>query len=291
MPLSESRITIVGLGLMGGSLALALRGRCARMVGVDRDPVAVELARGAVDFSTPDLASGLRDCNLIVLATPVRSILSLLSALQSLIPDPQPPTSNLRLPISVLDLGSTKASIVSAMDSLPPPFDPIGGHPMCGREVAGFAHADADLYRGRTFVLVPLARTSKRTRVLAGELVAAIGANAVELAAARHDALTAITSHLPYAAAVALMQAALSSNDDRLWDMTASGFRDTSRLAASDPTMMVDILITNRAAILDALARYRAELDSLIALIDRADPEALSDAVSPAQAKRSRMFK
>lgn len=287
----DSRITIVGLGLMGGSLALALKGRCAAIVGVDRDPAAVELARarGAVDFATPDLASGLRDCNLIVLATPVRSILSLLTDIPALTPNPS--TLNHESPVSIFDLGSTKSAILSAMDSLPPHFDPIGGHPLCGREVAGLAHADPTLYRGQTFVLAPLPRTSARTLGLAREIVAAIGANAVELSGARHDALTAVTSHLPYTVAAALMRTALTSNDDHLWEMMASGFRDTSRLAASDPTMMVDILITNRAAILDALARYRAELDSLTALIDRADADELREALAPAQAKRGEMFK
>jgi prephenate dehydrogenase len=100
-----------------------------------------------------------------------------------------------------------------------------------------------------------------------------------------------MVSHLPYAVAATLMRAVQSVGDEQLWEMAASGFRDTSRLAASDVTMMTDILLTNRAALLDALTRYRRELDSLIALIDAADPDSLHAALAPGQSKRARLFR
>jgi prephenate dehydrogenase len=271
---------------MGGSLALALHGRCARLTGVDHDPAVVALAgeRGIVDLATPDLASGLRDCDLLVLATPVRTILALLAQL----PTTNPHASR---PISVLDLGSTKGAIARAMEALPAGFEPIGGHPMCGREVAGLEHAEAGIFAGHAFVLVPLANTTARTRGLARQLVRALGARAVEMAAAQHDRLTALASHLPYVAAAALVRAAQAQGDEQVWQVAASGFRDTSRLAASDLTMMVDILLTNRKAVLAALQGYQAELGELAALIEAGDPGALRAALEPARQRRSELFR
>jgi len=282
--LAEARVAVVGLGLMGGSLALALRGRCREIVGVDPDPAAADFARArgvidrAVDFDSA------RGCDVLILAAPVRVILAQLRALSI-----SPPAERRRATV-VLDLGSTKTEIAALMQALPPHFDPIGGHPMCGREVSGIEHAQAGLYRGKIFVLTPLARTSPAALALANRLVAAIGARPFVLTPERHDALAALSSHLPYAAAVALVRAALSSQDDGLWTMAASGFRDTSRLAASDVTMMVDILLTNRPALLDALGRYRMELDALAALIDAGEPEALRTLLAPAQARRAGLF-
>lgn len=280
--LANCQVAVVGLGLMGGSLALALRGHCREVVGVDADPAALRFALDhAVVDRTADFDSAL-DCDLLVLATPVRTILAQLDHLSRF---------TLHAPrFTLLDLGSTKAQIVAAMQSLPSHFDPIGGHPMCGKEVSGIAHAEADLYRGRTFVLTPLERTSPAALALAQELIETIGARPLVLSAERHDALAAVSSHLPYAVAVALVRAAQSLGDDQLWALAASGFRGTSRLAASDLTMMTDILLTNRAALLDALARYRHELDALIALIDASDPEALRAALAPVQSKRARLF-
>ena len=158
---------------------------------------------------------------------------------------------------------------------------------MCGKEVSGIENAEANLFRDKTFVLTPMRRTSSAALALAQELIAAIGARPLLLSPDRHDALAAMSSHLPYVAAAALMCAAQTVEDDQLWALVASGFRDTSRLAASDLTMMVDILLTNRAAILDALGSYRTELDWFITLIDAADPDALRAALAPLAAHRA----
>jgi prephenate dehydrogenase len=281
--LSTARVAIVGLGLMGGSLALALRGCCREIVGVDADPAAL---RFALDHSiigrAADFDAAL-DCDFVILAAPVRAILSQLDHLSHV--------TRHSSRVTLLDLGSTKSQIIATMQSLPAHFDPLGGHPMCGKEVSGIAHAEAGLYRGKVFVLTPLERTPPRALALAHELIETIGARPLVLSPERHDALAAVSSHLPYVVAVALMRAAQSLDDDQLWALAASGFRDTSRLAASDVTMMTDTLLTNRAAILDALTGYRRELDSLIALIDAADPAALRAALAPAQSHRSELFR
>ncbi|MEK7278973.1 MAG: prephenate dehydrogenase/arogenate dehydrogenase family protein, partial [Chloroflexota bacterium] len=211
-------------------------------------------------------APALAAADLLILATPVRTILDHLNQLSH-------SAFIIHHSSFIIDLGSTKQEITSAMSKLPAHFDPLGGHPMCGKESGGITNADPDLFRGKTFALTPLERTTPRALALAHELISAIGAVPLILSAERHDELAAVTSHLPYLTAAALMRAAESFNDEQLWQMTASGFRDTTRLAASDLTMMIDILLTNRAAVLDALTHYRAELDSLAALIASADPD------------------
>jgi prephenate dehydrogenase len=280
--LSGCRVAIIGLGLMGGSLALALRDKCAEIIGVDTNAKALEFAQthGIIDRAAE--LDAVLDCHLLVLATPVRTILSQLAYLSSLTP------SEVRTaPLALLDLGSTKAEIISAMEKLPAGFDPIGGHPMCGKERSGITQAEAGLFQGKTFVLTPLARTLPAALALAHEMVTSIGAVPWLLSAERHDALAAVISHLPYVAAVALMRTAQSFDDEQVWALAASGFRDTSRLAVSDLTLSVDILITNRRAIVRALERYRAEMDSLLQLIEAGDDAALRAALAPAQAKRS----
>jgi prephenate dehydrogenase len=162
---------------------------------------------------------------------------------------------------------------------------------MCGKEVAGIRHAERGLYREKIFVLTPLERTSARAMSLVKEMIEVIGSIPLVLPPEKQDALVAATSHLPYLAACALMRTLLSKNDEQLWSVAASGFRDTSRLAASDLTMMMDILLTNRAAILESLRKYRAELDGLVSLLESGDENGLRAALEPAQQKRAQLFK
>jgi prephenate dehydrogenase len=272
--LAEGRVAVVGLGLMGGSLAGALRGRCQAVVGVARRTETIEaaLARGLVDQGTTGLASGVRQADVVVLATPVRVILRLLDEIGPLLPDG----------CLLMDLGSTKAQIVARMAALPAHVQPLGGHPMCGREVSGIAAADPTLYRGHTFVLAPLPRTSETALALGRALVKAVGAHPLILDPDHHDRLVATISHLPYLLACALVGAAetTASTDPAMWDVVASGFRDTSRLAASDVTMMLDILLTNRGAVLEALGTCDAQLRHLARLVASGDEESLRAALS-----------
>jgi prephenate dehydrogenase len=286
--LQDCRVAIVGVGLMGGSLGLDLRGLCAERVGVGRSAATLALAQvqGMID-RTADFDAAVESCDLIILATPPRTILAQLQALGQR-PAQRPAAGS--PPKVIMDLGSTKTDIVAAMGALPAGFDPVGGHPMCGKEVSGAAAAEPGLYRGQTFILTPLARTTAGALGLAQELVRAVGARPLVLAAARQDAMVAQISHLPYVAAVALVKAAQAAGDEQVWEVAASGFRDTSRLAASDLTMMLDILLTNREAVARALAGYRAELEALARLIDQGDAAALRAALEPAQAKRSELF-
>jgi prephenate dehydrogenase len=253
------RICIVGLGLMGGSLALALAEKGGSLVGVETHAATRQLAlrSGLFQHVTPELAEGIAEADVVILATPVGTILQVLAQLPGLRPDG----------CLVLDLGSTKTVIGEALAALPPQFEAIGGHPMCGKETAGFAAADPLLYQEQTFVLCPNERTTPAAEAFARHLVELIGARPLFLEATDHDQIVATVSHLPYLAAAALMHLAAAQNDDRLWPVSASGFRDTTRLAGSDPRMMLDILLTNKTAVLAEIGRYRHTLQQIETLL------------------------
>jgi prephenate dehydrogenase len=262
--LHECKIVIFGLGLMGGSLALALRGRCRSVIGIDPDPVARQIARemGAVDeaFQLPPDAC---EVDLIILAAPVLTIINLLQDLKNFFSSPS----------VILDLGSTKRQIITAMQTLEERFDPIGGHPMCGKEMPSIRYAESSLYQKAPFALVPLERTSERARNLASELVEQVGAHSIWMDANVHDLWVAYTSHLPYLVANAL---AGSISVDYV-GMVGSGFRSTTRLAGSFNPMMLDVLLTNRDHLLKACGDFQLQLDRLKASLLGNDVSALED--------------
>jgi prephenate dehydrogenase len=259
---------------MGGSLALALKGYCRRLLAYDPDPATLALAsaRQIVDIASSDLPAILPQADLIVLAAPVRATLSLIRQLPSLHPGSA----------VILDLASTKTEVCLAFEELPLRFDPIGGHPMCGKETAGFTNAEAGLYQGAAFALTPLERTSPQARTLAVEVVEAIGARPVWLDAATHDRWAAATSHMPYLLAVALT---LATQPD-VKPLVGPGFRSTSRLASSSARMMADILHTNRENVLAALALFRGELEQIQAALQQEDEAILFDKIQRGIAAR-----
>ncbi len=249
--LQDSKITIVGLGLMGGSLALALRGKCAALFGIDADRATLELAleRSIVDRAEADPAGLLPQSDVVVLATPVQAILNYIRLLPSVT----------QTPCIVLDLGSTKKEIVRAMSALPENFDPIGGHPICGREKLGLEHADGRLFESAAFVLTPLQRTTLRARQAAEQIVSAIDATSIEMDAEGHDQALASTSHLPF-----LISSALAlSIPSEYFVFAGTGFRSTSRLAGTPAHMMLGVLQTNRENILGAIQTFRESLREL----------------------------
>ncbi len=286
VPLSEAQVAIVGLGLMGGSLAAALSARraCRRIVGIARRPSTLRtaLALRIIHQGETDLAAGVREADLVVLATPVRDILARIAEIGPL----------LKPGCVLLDVGSTKRAICQAMEALPPHVQPIGAHPMCGKETSGLAMAEPDLYQDRVFVLSPLERTAPEALALAEEMVRAVGARPLVLDPARHDALVAAISHLPYLLSIALVLSAerLAEGDALLWALAASGFRDTSRLAATNVEMMLDILITNREPILAALRTAQGELATLAELLAQQDFSALQAKLEAARQRRMEVF-
>lgn len=277
----DTTVAIVGLGLMGGSLALALRGKGAKIIAIDRDARTLERARTVVAEASEDLAR-IASAEVIVLALPVRAIIEQLPRVGAYA----------RAGAIVLDLGSTKRDVVRAMAKLPAHIQAIGGHPMCGKESSGFDAADAHLFRDAPFVLTPLARTSSRTIAFAQALVETLGARPLILDAARHDHIVATISHLPFMLAATLMLTARehARTDAALFTLAASGFRDTSRLAASDTLMMLDILLTNRDNVADAIRVYARNLGALADALERDEETELRARLQSAAEQRRAIF-
>jgi prephenate dehydrogenase len=273
--LAQARVAIIGLGLMGGSLALALRGKCASLLGIDRDPHTLALAQreGIVDQAASEPAELLPQATVIVLATPVNTILGLLRELPAWHPGPA----------TVLDLGSTKHHICQAMQALPERFDPLGGHPMCGREKNGLPNASRDLFHGAPFVLAALERTSSQAKALGAALAQAVGARPLWLDPETHDRWAAATSHLPYLAASALML----GTPPEASPLFGPGFHSTTRVAATSPTIMLDILKTNQAEVLAALGRFRLQLGQLEADLRGGNWDSLQAHLSEAAERRA----
>jgi prephenate dehydrogenase len=249
--LQDSTIAVIGLGLMGGSLALALRGKCAALFGIDSDRATLDFAtaKQIVDQADADPANLIRRADLVILATPVPVIIDFIQKLPLLA----------QTPCIVLDLGSTKKDIVRAMSSLPENFDPIGGHPICGKEKLGLEHAEASLYQGAPFVVTALERSTQRARSAIRQIVAAVGANAIEMNAEDHDRILASTSHLPF-----LLSSALAlSTPPEFGSLIGTGFKSTSRLAGTPADMTMGILQSNRENILHAIQAFRNSLDQI----------------------------
>ena len=286
LKLSESTISIVGMGLMGGSLGKALvnLGACREVRALVRHPMSAHqaVASGAAHMAGTDAQQVLADADLVVFATPVRTIERQIASLQRY----------LKPGAVVTDLGSVKNGISKVMEDLPQGVFAVGGHPMCGKETSGLAAADPGLFLGRAWVVVPLKNSNAEALTLIQELVSAVGARSVTMNAADHDRAVACISHLPYLLATALVAVAEETSKDQpyLWDLVSTGFRDTSRVAAGNLTMMMDILAANRENIIRSLEKARKHLDTLGQLVAEGDEQVLSEVCSRARERRLKLF-
>ncbi len=278
MPLVE-RMTIAGVGLIGGSLAAAARraGLVGEVRGFGRTAANLTVARerGLVDRIVTEDADAA-DVDLIVLATPVETCAPLAARFR---PHARPSTI-------VTDVGSVKASLVAALERAwgDGAGGVVGAHPIAGSEASGAAAAQADLFRDRLCVLTPTAKTPPSSLRLVRTLWEGVGARVEEMSAATHDAILARVSHLPHVLAYALVRAVADRRADgrRLIDYVGTGFLDVTRIAASPPEVWRDIALANRPAIAAALAEMRAALDELVALIDAGDAAGLERALAAA---------
>lgn len=257
--LSTSRIAILGVGLMGGSLALALHGRCQALLGCDINEETLNLATqlNTFDQLSANPADILPEAEVIILATPLNAILKLIEELPSL-----HPTSAI-----VLDLGSTKVQVCQSLAGLPERFDPLGGHPMCGKETIGLKNAEAKIYQEAIFAFTGLERTSVVAKDFANQLALAIGSRPLWIDADTHDQWSAAVSHLPYLVASALS----ASTPSQSASLAGPGFRSTTRVAVTPASIMVDVLKSNPGYIRENLARFRMEIDKLEDLIAMED--------------------
>jgi prephenate dehydrogenase len=261
--LCKARVAIWGLGLMGGSLAMALHGKTAALYGIDPDAQICAQAQASeiVDRVSTRAEDLIPLADVILLATPLGVIPQLLRTLPQL-------TSS---PAVVIDLGSTKTRILEEMQRLPERFAPLGGHPMCGKEVRTLKNAEGTLYQGASFALVPLQRTPRPALDLALQLVQAVGAHAVRLDPLTHDAWTASISHLPY-----LVSNCLSGVTPlAAAPLVGPGYMSTTRLAVESTEMMLDILTNNRENILKVLHDFQARLGQMEGALESNDLEAL----------------
>ena len=264
----DRRVAIVGLGLMGGSLAMALRGKCASLVGIDCDPQTVSLARRLKIVDQVSTQSGelLKGANLVIFATPLQTILSYLKELPKL----HPGTA------IVMDLGSSKVNVVREMQSLPERFDPLGGHPMCGKESSSLVNADGTIFQGARFAFTPLPRTSPEARDVATRLAQIVGARPLWIDPQTHDQWVAATSHLPYLIANALTQVI----SPLAKPLVGPGFRSSARLAGSSPSMMLEVIAANRLNILANMEQFRQAFKDMEEMLVREDWDALKEMLS-----------
>jgi prephenate dehydrogenase len=263
------QLSIIGLGLIGGSFGLALRSArpTITITGWDRDPAVVASAqdRGAIHHGAATIEEAAANADLVIIGTPVLAVRSVLETI----------APHLRENTIVSDLASTKVRVLEwAGALLPPTVFFVGGHPMAGSEQHGIANARADLLRGAVYCLAPLPATPPDTLETIESLVTSIGARPLRIAAADHDAAVAAVSHLPFMLATALVQHTAS---DEHWPTTrrlaATGYRDMTRLASGDPAMHRDIVATNAAAIAEHLRGFARLLTDLADQLD--DPDAL----------------
>jgi len=258
---------------MGGSLALGLRGKCAALYGIDPHLPTLELAlsQHIVDYADSDPAKLLPEVDLVILSAPVPAILTLLEQLPTFTPNS----------CIVMDMGSTKRLVVEAMSKLPERFDPIGGHPICGKEKLSLANAERTLYYAAPFLLTPLGRTSSRAISAANQIIEALGAKGKTLDAVEHDRILASTSHLPFLISSAL---ALTTPED-VTSFVGPGFKSTSRLAGTSSSMMLGVLQSNRENVLNALHGMQSQLAEIEAALSSEDFAKLESLLNDAQAK------
>jgi prephenate dehydrogenase len=279
------RLVVIGVGLIGGSFALALKRARAveRVVGVGRTRrnLATASRLGILDEASRDAAHAVRDADLVLLAVPVGQMPAVMAAIA-----PRLPTRAV-----VMDAGSTKCDVVaSARRWLGPAFARfVPAHPVAGNERSGAEAATPDLFRGRTVIVTPQPETAAHALALARRAWQACGARVARLEAREHDAILAAVSHLPHVIAFALVNMLARRRDPARWfGFSAGGLRDTVRIAGSSPEMWADICRANREALLAAIEQYESELERVRAAIERGDAAALRRLFARARAARAR---
>ena len=279
------QLGLIGCGLMGGSFALALKraGLVKRVVGYSKSPSTTERARqmGVIDVEAPSALLAVSGADIVLLAVPVAATEATLKAIRHLV----------NRDMLIMDVGSTKRDVIDAARRVL--RDNIGSfvpcHPIAGKEASGVDNADADLYTGKQVIITPIERTQVTQLNRAMEIWQALECNVVQMSPEAHDAAFAAVSHLPHLIAFALVNgiAGQPQGQDFL-TLAGPGFRDFTRIAASEPKMWRDILLANRQELLAQSEVFQRTLKAMEAMIDAGNAEALEDFISQASQARSK---
>ncbi|MBE2973651.1 prephenate dehydrogenase [Priestia megaterium] len=276
----KTRVLLIGVGLIGGSLALAMKKyRHVTVVGADINTNEVQVANqlGIVDYVAEDIKTEAAQADYIVLATPVEYTTAWIHDLS---------TWKLKETVIVTDVGSTKGEIMKAAEALNKKrISFIGGHPMAGSHTSGAVNARADLFCSARYILTPFENEQKEKIDALMHLLEPTGAQFVPLDAATHDQITGVVSHLPHVIATSLVRQVkgYSAQNHLVTEMAAGGFRDITRIASSNPHMWRDILKQNRSMLLTLLDDWMKEMEQVKLLVEKGDGHELFDYFSDAK--------
>lgn len=283
-PLKFEQLGLIGCGLMGGSFALALKkaGLVKRVVGYSKSPSTTERARlmGVIDIEAPSALLAVSGADLVLVAVPVAATEATFKAIRHLL-------SNDTL---IMDVGSTKRDVIDAARRVLK--DQVGifvpAHPITGKELAGVEHADADLYAGRQVILTPIERTLTTQLDKATRLWTALGCQVEQMSPEAHDAAYAAVSHLPHMIAFALMNGITGQAQAKAFlSLAGPGFRDFTRIAASDPSVWRDILASNREELIAQSRHFQRALHAFETAISAGNADALESLIEKASHARS----
>jgi len=278
------QLGLIGCGLMGGSFALAMKraGLVKRVVGYSKSPSTTERARqmGVIDVEAPSALLAVSGADVVLLAVPVAATEATLKAIRHLVTHK----------MLIMDVGSTKRDVVDAARRVLRDHAAsfVACHPVAGKEVSGVDHADADLYHGKQLIVTPTERTDPDKVKQAVHLWEALGSHVQQMTPDAHDAAFAAVSHLPHLVAFALMQSITSQPQGKEFlSLAGPGFRDFTRIAASDAKMWRDILLANKQELLEQIRSFERSLDAMAVMIDSGNGDGLEEVIDKASQTRA----
>lgn len=264
-------VAIIGVGLIGGSLGLALKKAdlCQNIIGIGRKEEKLQqaLKLGAVDSVVTDIYFGVKRADMVILAVPVNSIIEIATQM----------TPYLKMGAIVMDAGSSKGKIVRKITPSLSESEVyfVGTHPLAGSEESGIEVAKADLFEGAVCIITPIPQTNEEAISVVRTLWEGVGAKTVEMSPEEHDELIASSSHLPHIVAYSLVDL-IKQQDKKILPLLASGFKDTTRIASSSPEMWRDICLSNQEQILKAIACFKKNLEKWENLVKQGNADALT---------------
>lgn len=277
------KITVIGTGLIGGSLGLAIKkNKIARkVIGYGRNYNKLKLAKiaGAVDLITTDLKEAVKDSDIIILCLPIRLILKFSKKISGLV----------KKGCIITDAGSTKSEIVKSSTKIFKNAYFVGSHPLAGSHNSGIKFAKQDLFEDSTSVITPIKNTDKTAVKKIKFIWERIGAKVILMTPEEHDRLVSLTSHLPHLVAVSLTNTVLDKNIKKIKQMIASGFKDTTRISASSSILWSDICFTNKTNIIKGIEKFKNQLTEIERALKNNNFKKLKSLLKKAKLKREKI--